>query len=381
MKILAINWQDLTNPLSGGAEVHLGEILKRIAKEHQVTLFCSSYPDAKKIEIIDNMKIIRKGSRYNFNFTVLNSIKSLLASEKPDLVVEDINKIPFYTPLLHNLPTLVIVPHLFADSVFKEINFVLGLYIFLSEKPIPQVYKGGKFMVISESTKKDLMRRKIPAADITVIKCGIDHNLYKPNSRVEKEPTPLVVYVGRIKKYKSIEVLIKAFALVAKWFPQAKLAIIGDGDFLPQLKNMASELKLKDRIEFTGFVPQKEKVRWYQRAWVAVCPSLKEGWGLTNIEANACGTCVVASDVPGLRDSVLNEKSGVLFEYGNEKKLAEILIKIISDEKLRGKLSKGGLEWANSFSWDKAAEESLTLMEKILSEGSPAFGGGKEKCS
>jgi glycosyltransferase involved in cell wall biosynthesis len=371
LKILAINWQDVTNPLSGGAEVHLEEILRRIAlKKHQITLFCSSYPNAKKIEVIDNIKIIRKGSRYDFNLTVLNSIKSLLASEKPDLLIEDINKIPFYTPLLHNFPTLIVVPHLFADSVFKEINFVLGLYIFLSEKLIPQVYKGKKFMVISESTKKDLAGREIPAKDVTVIKCGIDHNWYQPNSSVEKEQTPLVIYVGRIKKYKSIDVLIKAFALVAEEFPQAKLAIIGDGDFLPQLKKMAGEFKLADKIEFAGFVPQREKVRWYRRAWVAACPSLKEGWGLTNIEANACGTPVVASDVPGLKDSVSNEKSGILFEYGNEKKLSEILIQIISDSHLREKLSKGGLEWAKTFSWDKAAEESLILIEKIVSEGS-----------
>jgi len=91
---------------------------------------------------------------------------------------------------------------------------------------------------------------------------------------------------------------------------------------------------------------------------------------LTNVEANACGTPVVASDVPGLTDSVLNEKSGILFEYGNEKKLSEILIQIISDSQLREKLSKGGLEWAETFSWDKAAEESLLLMEKIVSKGS-----------
>ena len=380
MKILAINWQDLTNPFSGGAEVHLEEILRRIArKKHQITLFCSSYPGAKKIEVLNDLKIIRKGSRHNFNFVVLNSVKSLLASEKPDLVVEDINKIPFYTPLLHNLPTLVVVPHLFADSVFKEINFVLGLYIFLSEKPIPNVYKGKKFMVISESTKDDLVGRKIPASDINVIKCGIDHNLYRPNSQIEKEPTPLIVYVGRIKKYKSIDVLIRAFALVSAEFPQTKLAIIGEGDFLLELKKIAAELKLLDKIDFTGFVHQAEKVRWYQRAWVAVCPSLKEGWGLTNIEANACGTPVVASDVPGLKDSVSDGQSGVLFEYGNVKKLAGFLAQIISDKNLRDKLSLGGLEWAKTFSWDKAAEESLILMEEILSKR-PAC-GGKERCS
>ena len=366
MKILAINWQDLTNPQAGGAEIHLEEILKRVAaKGHQVTLFCSSYPRAKKVEKINGIEIIRKGSRHNFNFVVSRYIKPLLASKKPDLVIEDINKIPFYTPLFQNLPTLVVIPHLFADSVFKEINFILGLYIFLAEKPIPLIYGHKKIMVISESTKHDLVRRKIPEKDIYVIKCGIDHNLYFPDSEIKKSDFPLAIYVGRLKKYKTIDTLIQALPLVLKKLPQAELAIIGDGDYGAELKRLTQRLGLEGKVKFTGFVSQKEKVNWLRKAWLAVYPSLKEGWGLSNIEANACGTPVLASDVPGLRDSVVSGETGFLFEYGDKEKLAEIMIKIMSDSSLREKLSQGGLRWAQEFNWDKAADQTLELLQTV----------------
>ena len=223
MKILAVNWEDLANPQAGGAEVHLLEILKRIAAGgHQVTLLCSSFPGAKQKEESDGIRIIRRGSRYDFNLVAPFAFRALLKEQKWDIVIEDINKIPFYTPLYHRLPLLVVIPHLFADTVFKEINFILGLYIYLSEKPIPSVYKGFKIMVISESTKEDLVKRGIPEDDIFVIKCGIDQTLYAVDPQIEKYANPTVTYLGRLKKYKSIQHLIAGFSLLVEKIPEAR---------------------------------------------------------------------------------------------------------------------------------------------------------------
>jgi glycosyltransferase involved in cell wall biosynthesis len=369
LKILAINWEDLKNPQAGGAEVHLQEILQRIAqKGHEITLLCSSFPGAKQTEEFEGIRIVRKGSRYNFNLVAPFVFKSLLKEKKWDIVIEDINKIPFYTPLYHRLPLLVVIPHLFADTVFKEINFVLGLYIYLSEKPIPTIYKGFKFMVISESTKEDLTKRRIPEDDIFVIKCGIDQALYRTDSQVHKDTNPTVVYLGRLKKYKSVDHLLAGFSLVLDRIPDARLVIVGDGDYKSHLIDFAKKLGLENRVEFTGYVDKHEKLRRLQKAWVAVYPSLKEGWGLTNIEANACGTPVIASNVPGLKDSVINGKTGLLFEYGNVKELSQCMMKILSDTDYRENLIQGGLSWAKNFSWDEAAAKTLKLMEEILKE-------------
>lgn len=334
-----------------------------------MTLLASGFADCRPTEEVDGIRIVRAGSRFNFNFTAPFALKKLLREEKWDILIEDINKIPFFSPLYHRLPTLVVIPHLFSDSVFKEINFVLGTYIYLSEKPIPWLYKGFKFMVISDSTKDDLTKRGLPPEDIEVIHCGIDHQLYHIDGTVEKEKNPTVIYLGRLKKYKSIDHLLVAFSLTQKKIPDARLVIVGDGDHKGELIDLAGRLNIGDKVEFTGFVDKSEKVRRLQKAWVAVYPSLKEGWGLTNIEANACGTPVIASDVPGLRDSVVDGKTGLLFQYGNTGQLSDHLVKILSDRPYRDTLGQGGIDWAKKFSWDEAADKTFELMQEAIARG------------
>jgi len=370
MKILALNWQDLTNPMAGGAEVHLEELLRRIAaKGHEVTLFCSGYESSLPEETIKGIRIIRHGNRYNFNIVAPFKLRKLVKENKFDVLVEDINKIPFYTPFYLKIPTLVVIPHLFATTVFKEINALLGTYIFLAERPLVPIYKGRKFNVISESTAEDIIKRGVPREDISVVHCGIDSETYSFNPKLPKYDKPTILYLGRIKKYKSIDDLIKAFELVLNKIPEAQLKIVGSGDYLPQLKALGGRLKIRNKIDFPGFVSSKEKVELMRRSHVAVLPSLKEGWGLTNIEANACGTAVVAANSPGLRDSVVNNETGFLYQYGNIPDLAEKLNILLTDEPTRARLEKGGLEWARKFNWDNAADKFFEILSQVAKEG------------
>lgn len=370
MNILALNWQDLTNPMAGGAEVHLEELLRRIVKMgHRVTLFCSGYKGCLPEETIEGIKIIRRGNRYNFNLIAPFELRKIVRTEKFECLIEDINKIPFYTPVYLDLPTLVVVPHLFSTTVFQEINFLLGLYIYLAEKPLVWIYRGRKFNVISDSTAEDIARRGIAASDISVVHCGIDNESYNYDSHIEKYAEPTILYLGRIKKYKSIDHLIVAFEKVLKNIPGARLKIVGAGDYLPALKTLAGTLKIRDKINFPGFVSHEDKIEIMRRSHVAVYPSSKEGWGLTNIEANACGTAVIAANSPGLRDSVVYDKTGLLYEFGNIEQLAEKLEKILTDNETRSRLEKGGLEWVKKFNWDDAAERFMKILKEVARNG------------
>lgn len=362
MKILALNWQDLKNPMSGGAEVHLEELLRRIAaKGHSVTLFCSNYKGGAREETIEGVRIIRSGNRYNFNLVAPFHIRKILQREKFDLFLEDINKIPFYSPVYVRLPSVIIIPHLFSTAVFHEINFVLGSYIYLAEWPITRIYRRKRFCVISESTAGDIISRGIPKDQVSVIHCGIDRTLYNNGNEYKKFEYPSVLYLGRIKKYKSVQHLISAFEIVKDKLPGARLTIVGAGDFLPKLKKQAQNLDLNDVIDFPGFVSVEKKIEYLCRSHVMVYPSLREGWGLTNIEANSCGTAVVAANSPGLRDSVRDNFSGLLYEFGNIDQLAEKIVTVLNDSALREKLEKGALEWAARFDWDQAADKFLGL--------------------
>lgn len=368
-RILAVNWQDLKHPASGGAEVHLEEILRRLVKKgHKVDLLCCNFPGGKSEEEIEGIRIIRRGSRPLFNWIVPRALHQLKKQNHYDILFEDINKIPFYTPLYAGLPLMVIIPHLFSNSIFKEINFLLGSYIFLAERPYSLVYRKHHTMVISQSTASEIAGRGISSDHIHVVECGIDGENYNFDPALKKFDRPTILYVGRIKKYKSIETGIKAMPAILQRIPDARFVIIGDGDHLEHLKALAGEMNLTHCVEFLGFVAHDVKIEYLRRSHLSIYPSLKEGWGLTNIEANACGTAVLASRVPGLRDSVDEGKSGLLFEYGNLEEFTDKALQILSDESFRTNLEKGALLHARKYSWDITADKTEQIMQLVLAE-------------
>ncbi len=369
MKILALNWNDLANPYAGGAEVHLEELLRRLVSYgHEVTLFCSGWKGCKDEETVEGIRIVRRGNRFSFNLVAPIHLRRLVKENRFDLLIEDINKVPFYTPLYLNLKTLVVIPHLFATTVFQEINFVLASYIYLMERPLIPVYKGKHYNVISESTADDIAERGVPRKDISVIHCGIDRKLYAHDPSLPKYDQPTILYLGRIKKYKSIQHLISAFAKVKQQVPDARLMVVGAGDYLPDLKSLASSLGLTESVEFPGFVSVKEKVDRMRRAHVSVLPSLKEGWGLTNIEANSVGTTVIAANVPGLKDSVKDGETGLLYDYGDIDQLAGKICTVLTDQPLRIRLQEAALKWAETFNWDSAAAKFEKIIKRVLGE-------------
>ncbi len=367
LRILAINWQDSRNPLAGGAEVHLQEILSRLGGwGHEVTLLCCGFEGAAAEERYDNLRVVRRGKRAYFNWIAPAAARKLLESQTFDIVLEDINKIPIYTPRFCRAPLLAIVPHLFATTVFHEINVFLASYIYVMERPVRHYYRNVPFIVISQSTKNDLVGRGIAADLIRVVHCGIDHVVYCPDPTQQKSADPLLTYVGRLKKYKSVDHLLAAAALLTTEFPKLQVEIVGAGDDDVRLHRRAAALRVADRVRFTGYVPEATKVGIIRRSWGVVCPSLKEGWGLTNIEANACGTPVVCSDVPGLRDSARDGETGLLYPYGDVAALADRLRRLLADAPLRERLTAGGLQWAQQFHWDDTARETEAICARVI---------------
>ncbi len=364
LRILVINWQDVLNPLGGGAEVHFHEIFKRVAAlGHEVTLLCSSFPGAPRAEIVDGINIIRRGQRNFFNFIVPGAYRRLRKTNQFDIVIDDLNKIPFCTPLYVREPLLTIVHHLFGRSIYLEASFLPASYVYLSEKLVPWIYRRTPFAAVSASTRDELQRLGIKAS-IDLLPNGVDADQYRVDDKRKREK-PLIGYLGRLKRYKSVDHLLRAFAIVRRSMPDAELVIVGDGDYAPELKKLACELELQAFVRFTGQVSHEEKVRHLNESWVVVNPSPKEGWGLTVIEANACGVPVVAADSPGLRDSVRDGKTGVLYPYGRIENLAAALLNLLRDEPLRRTMGSEARRWAAGFSWDASAQQAVEIMKHI----------------
>ncbi len=367
MKILLINWMDMANPAAGGAEVHLTEIFTRfVERGDEVTLVCSGFTGGERYDDYKGISIIRVGNRETFNFVAPSILTRLDREMNFDLVAEDINKVPLFTPLYLHKPILALIPHLFGKAVYRETNFVLASYVYLMEQPIPLVYRNALFEVISDSTARDVIRRGIRTERVKVVYCGMDHGTYTIDPAASKFETPTILYVGRVKRYKSVDVIIRALPEVIAKVPGARLAVVGSGDNLDELRRLAGERGVADRVVFTGYVSTAEKVDWMRRSQVIVNPSPREGWGLTNIEANACGTPAVASDADGLRDSVRDGVTGMLFPYGDHRALADRLTRILTDDSLRNTLTANAIEWSRTFTWENAARETMEIVDKMV---------------
>lgn len=369
MKILIFNWQDIKNPFGGGAEVHLHEIFSRIAKMgHKVVLYSCIFDGAMEIENIDGIEVRRFGSRNLFNFYVKKLYKRAVKSEEFDIVIDDINKIPFYMPCFVKKPLLAISHHFFGKSIFKEAGLISGSYVYFSEFLVNFIYKKTPFAVVSESTLNEFLERKFNKDNFDIIYNAIDTASFPFEHNQTDQNNFRIAYFGRLKKYKSVEQLFYSFKEFLEKYPNSKLEVIGRGDYREFLENLSVKLGFSDKVIFYGFVTNEEKVRILSEVDVVVNTSQKEGWGITNIEANACGTPVISANVPGLRDSVDNENSGLLYEYGNIQDLTKQLETALINPEMKQHLREGAVSWARKFSWDFSAEKMIKLCEKVIRE-------------
>ncbi len=370
MKLLAFNWRDPRHPEAGGAEVHLAEILTRAVRDgDQVTWLAEAFPGAGPEEEVRGMRVLRAGSWYNAHLALAQMYRRKLRGERFDLVLEDINKVPFFTPCYVRDPVLAVVPHLFGSTVFQEASPVLGALVRAHESLIPFVYRGVPFLAISESTRSDLEARGIPRGRIDVVRCGLDHHAYLVTVPPEARTQPVVVFVGRLRKYKGAQHVIRAFPRVLERVPEARLRIVGDGPYRETLFRLAGSLEIQGRVEFLGALGQEEKVEVLNQALVCTAPSPKEGWGLTVIEANACGTPVVASRSPGLVESVRDRDTGLLVPHGDTRALADAIVSLIEDRPRRLRMVEAAVRWARSFTWEGCYTESRAVIERAARAG------------
>jgi glycosyltransferase involved in cell wall biosynthesis len=362
--LLAINFRDPAHPEAGGAELHLEQVLSEaVRRGWRVTWLATTFPGGAAESEHAGMRVLRRGTWWNFNLVVPRVlVREFSGPHAPDLVVEDVNKVPCFTPWFTRAPVGVIVPHLFGTTVFREANAAIAAYVLLLEALIPLAYTRCRFVVISESTRDDLVARGIGRERVTVVHCGIDHERHRVDPAVAKAARPTLAFVGRLRRYKGLDWVLRALPAVLARVPEARLEVIGDGPHAAALAAETARLGLGRAVEFVGFVPIAEKVRRLQSAWALVQPSPKEGWGLTVVEAGACGTAVVASDAPGLRDSVRRDETGLLVPFGDTAALADALVRVLTDAPLRTRLGAAGVQWAAQFRWDECGRRSLDAL-------------------
>lgn len=360
-RILIFNWRDTKHVWAGGAEVYIHELAKRWVREgHTITLFCGHDGKYKRNGNVEGVQIIRRGGFYTvYLFAFLYYI--LKFRNKFDFVIDCENAIPFFTPLYINVPKILLIHHVHQEVFRRHLNrLTSSIAVFLEGKAMPFIYKNVPVIAISNSTKKDIVDlgwAKDEAIDI--VTPGVDLNAFR---RTKKTKYPSFLYLGRLKSYKNIDVAIKAFALLKKKYQRSQFTIAGIGEEKERLGRLVTRMDLHDSIKFAGRVTETRKVTLLGRSWAVLQPSSFEGWGITVIEANACSTPVIASNVKGLRDSVFNNKSGILVKPKEAEDMAKAMIKIVANRNFRSKLVKGGRSWSRNFVWEKSARKFMQII-------------------
>jgi glycosyltransferase involved in cell wall biosynthesis len=364
-----VNWQDRDNPEAGGAEIHLHETFGRLARAgHQVTLLCSGFEGGAAGVVLDGIDVHRVGGRYSFALLAHRYWRRHLAHQHFDVIVEDLNKIPLFTPAWSEAPVLLLVHHLFGATAFGQAPLPIAALTWLLERTLPRAYARRPVVAVSPSTRDDLVARGFSAEAITIIPNGVDTDHFTPAPAGEpaRFDEPTLLYIGRLRRYKGVEFVLRALARLRARGDSVRLIVAGQGDDRPRLEQLAATLGIDDAVEFVGFVSEERKLELLRRAWIHVLTSANEGWGITVLEAAACGTPTVASDAPGLRDSVRHDETGRLVPHGDVAALEAALHDLLHDNAGREAMAEACVRHAAHHSWDAGAQQLAAVAGATL---------------
>lgn len=373
MNILILSWRCPKHPNAGGAEVATYEHAKAWVKAgHQVYWFSANFKGAKGQELISGVKIKREGRQF---FEVQGRAFYWYLFEKHpkfDLVVDQFHGIPFFIPLYVRAKKLAFI-HEVAKEVWrlnpwpKPFNLIPAVLGTLGEPWIFRIfYRNLPFLTVSESTKKDLVGWGIRKENITIIHNGV--TLHLPRPLPEKEKKKTAMFLGAASEDKGIKGALQAFAEIDKADNSWQFWVVGKSTehYNQMLKALGENMGISKKIKFWGYVSDKKKFELLARVHVLINPSIREGWGLVNIEANAAGTPVVAYNVPGCRDSVKHNETGILSEPGDDRSLALNALKLVNNPENYKKFQEKAILWSQKFSWQKATTKSLNFIEHLL---------------
>jgi glycosyltransferase involved in cell wall biosynthesis len=364
-RILFLNWRDVTNPAAGGAETYAEEIAGRFARAGaKVTLFTSRYQGARRHDWDNGYLVIRGGGRFGVYFAAWRHLKQCRLDY--DAIVDCQNGIPFFSPIWAAKRTAVIcvVHHVHQKQFDLYFRWPANRLARLLERRISRrVYRGRPLVAVSPSTRAGMYRELGFREQVHIVPNGIE---WPPASSAPRSPTPFIAVVTRLVPHKRLNLLVEAIPELLPRWPDLRVEIAGAGPALSSLRARISALGLEAVVSLPGRISEQQKSDVLSMAWVTVAPSLGEGWGLTVIEANASGTPAVAFDVPGLRDSVRDGRTGWLVPAGEG--LADGLSKALaalSVPDYRKEMARQCRQWAGRFSWEASASR---LAEVLLSE-------------
>ena len=363
MKILHVIYDDLNNPwLGGGGASRAREINRLLAKKHSITMLTGNFPGAKSGRI-EGINFVRIGFAQHYflsRLTFTLSVPFYLRKFDFDLIVNDFS---VFSPVFCNWyikkPVVHTFYHFIGRQAFKKF-WVLGVFAFLFEKIF--LTTAQNIITISPSVTQKIARKN-DKRRIECIFTGVDSALFD----VESVKGEYIAFLGRLDIYmKGLDVLIESFHKLSDNTVMLKIAGSGPKKNRDKIEQLIKKYQLSSRVQLLGRISDEEKKEFLQHAAFVVMPSRFEGWGIAAIEAAACGKTVIGTNIPGLQDAIISEKTGLLIEPNNADVLADAMQTLLQDENMRTSLGQNARSWAESFKWDVIAEKQEAFYKEIL---------------
>jgi glycosyltransferase involved in cell wall biosynthesis len=359
MRFLMLNWRDPKNPLTGGAErVTLAHLTALVERGHQVYWYTFDFPGSAREESLNGIHIVRGGGKVT---SIFKAIAWYRRQEKFDLVMDQHHGLPWFAPWWCKTDCVAYIHEVLGPIFNAFYSWPVSTIGRWQERWTQSLYRNVPFWTPSESTKKDLAAHSI--RDVTVIRNGID---MVPLPSLEEKPlqAPLrLICVSRSAPNKRVDHGIYAMKLLAARNVPAQLKIVGEGECKPALEQLTKTLGLGDRVHFTGRLSEKAKITELQQAHLLVHTSLREGWGLNVIEANAMGTPAIVYPVGGLVDSTVPGQTGVVTDAETPESLANALAEIVKNPSAYTRYRINAWERSKTFSWPAILPEITAWLE------------------
>ena len=363
MRVLVLAWRDTGHPDGGGSELFIEELIDGLAAAgHEVTLCTAHYPGSAPREIrASGVEVLRAGGRLGvYPRAALTYLRG--RTHRPDVILEVQNGMPFLSRLWARRPAKVILSHHVHRAqwvmIFDPARARIGWWI--ESWLAPRVNRGLPYATISRASKAEHVELGIRARDMTVIYAGTDHLSASAGPR---DASPTLISLGRLVPHKRVEWAMDAVATLRPDHPGLRLIVVGDGWWSERLREYAHHRGVSDAVEFTGFVDDDTKKQLLARSWLAVMPSVKEGWGLVVCEAGIEGTPTVAfATGGGVTESIEDGVSGVLVTEESSEAFTAAVAALLADPAGLSRMGAAAAVHASRFSWATTVREFETLL-------------------
>lgn len=372
-------------PWRGGAETYTCNLAKQLTlRGHNVEVVCASPPREPGNYSIDGIKVAcLPVTTWLYGTPIIAKLPWKLLRAETDLIHAGFPNPynAFFTSLICALKRTpsVLTWHNDLPSLTKIAGFIARTH----DKIVLPTYIRNFKRIISTSRKYATSSRILEkyAEKVTIVPNGVDCKTFRPDLnpntirlRLNLAGKKIILFVGALSKwhsYKGLDTLINALALTNKLRADIALLVVGDGTLKPTYQKLASELNLTDKVLFAADVSDRDLPSYYAASDMLVLPSKdrSEGFGLTILEANACGKPAIGSDVGGIPDAIRHEHNGLLVPPSNPEALSAAITRLAEDDSLRKEMGTKGRRFAEEHDWSKVAEAT----EKIYLEALEQF--------